>query len=407
MPRDILVCTVGTSLLDQVQQLEPSDPLRVSSERNKAQDVAQALLELDPLSSACGAEINSVASIISTGSLAEQALIELLVPDTAQGRNVGRYLELYFRNQRCPIRFKEVQVQVVEELNDSNPKRFRTMGLRELVRRIADVIQRYGAQRVAINATGGYKAQICLAGLVGQALEVPVYYMFERFTEVVELRPQPVSLEFGLWLDNFELFRFLGRRHDADPEELIRNLGGQPDERLEPLLDRAENQRVALSPVGELFHRQFMYRFHLARERLLPAATTGERRQHPGQDRLLLDNSHLNQVKPNGLFTYLSRVFDETPYIRGFHCYYADPDLSEETRFRVGDVDNCQGLELVYSDGTRTARLEVELDTTDLDHAKAAVADLNQRFARDEKGLWKFETGGVPFAGFSEVVSRQ
>ena len=47
------------------------------------------------------------------------------------------------------------------------------------------------------------------------------------------------------------------------------------------------------------------------------------------------------------------------------------------------------------------------LDTADLDHAKAGVADVNQRFARDEKGLWKFETGGVPFAGFSKVVSRQ
>jgi len=275
-----------------------------------------------------------------------------------------------------------------------------------VVSRIADVIHCYGAQRVAINFTGGYNAQICLAGLVGQALEVPVYYMFERLTEVVELPPQPLSLDFSLWLDNFELFRFLGRRHDADPEELVRNLGGQPDERLEPLLNRAENQRVALSPVGELFHRQFMYRFHLARERLLPAVSPDECRQHPGQDRRLLDNSQLDQVKPNGLFPYLSRVFEATSYIRGFHCYYANPDLSEDTRFRVSTVDNCQGLELVYSDGTRTARLEVELDTTNLDHAKAAVADLNQRFARDEKGFWKFETGDVPFPRFSEVISR-
>ena len=44
-------------------------------------------------------------------------------------------------------------------------------------------------------------------------------------------------------------------------------------------------------------------------------------------------------------------------------------------------MGNRQGLELVYSDGTCTAGLEVELDTTDLDHTMAAVADLSQRFA--------------------------
>jgi hypothetical protein len=74
-------------------------------------------------------------------------------------------------------------------------------------------------------------------------------------------------------------------------------------------------------------------------------------------------------------------------------------DPTEETRFRVGAVDNCQGLELVYSDGVRTARLEVELDSTDLDHAKAAVADLNQRFPGDQKGFKKLETGERSFRG--------
>jgi hypothetical protein len=105
MPRDILVCTVGTSLLDQVQQLKSADHLKLALEQNNAQGVAQALLEFDPLSSTCGAEINSVASIVSTGRLAERALLALLVPDTDQGRNVGRYLELYFRNLRCLIGF--------------------------------------------------------------------------------------------------------------------------------------------------------------------------------------------------------------------------------------------------------------------------------------------------------------
>lgn len=379
--RDVLICTVGTSLLGQVQRLEADHPLRVALGKNNPHQVAQALLQLAPSDRTCGAEINSVNSIVANGSLSTRAQLHLLVSDTEDGLKVGRCLELYFRNGRCPIGFREVNVTKVEGLDDANPRRFRTDGLRELVRAVGGVISRYGAQRVAINATGGYKAQISFAGLIGQALEVPVYYMFERFSDVVELPPQPVSLDFGLWLDSYELFRFLSKRRTVHPNDLNRAIGHSPDPRLEPLLERLDGELIALSAMGELFHQQFIYRFQAARERLLPPAVPMERRHPPAQDTALQRNPHLAHVDLSGLSEYLQRVFEKTPYIRRFHAFYTNPDLPEETHFALGNVHNRQSVTLVYSDGTGTARLEVELDTTEPDALKAVVADLNQRFA--------------------------
>jgi len=37
---------------------------------------------------------------------------------------------------------------------------------------------------VAINATGGYKAQIATTALIGIALDIAVYYKHERFNEM-------------------------------------------------------------------------------------------------------------------------------------------------------------------------------------------------------------------------------
>ena len=56
---------------------------------------------------------------------------------------------------------------------------------------------------IAINATGGYKAQISFAGMIGQALGIPVYYLFEKFSKVIKLPPQPVALDLSLWLENY------------------------------------------------------------------------------------------------------------------------------------------------------------------------------------------------------------
>ncbi|RDE23748.1 hypothetical protein DV713_15980 [Parageobacillus thermoglucosidasius] len=64
-------------------------------------------------------------------------------------------------------------------------------------------------EECVINATGGYKAQISFAGLIGQVLKIPVYYLFEGFASVISLPEMPVFFDYKIWLKRFQLFRDL------------------------------------------------------------------------------------------------------------------------------------------------------------------------------------------------------
>lgn len=381
MGRDVLICTVGTSLKAVLGRQEPeAAELRGAVEASNPQATAQALLAMDPADRRCGAEINSVNSIVRSGHLTGRSHLFLLVSDTEDGRYVGKSLELYFRNRRCPLHFAEVGMKALEGLDDADPRAFRTQGLRSLVRECGAIIKEFGADRVAINATGGYKAQISFAGLIGQALNVPVYYMFERFPDVVELPPQPVTLDFDIWLENYELLRFLEERGDVTPQELGEEELSIP-ERLEVLVDRVEGdgELLALSPVGELFHAMYRDRFHQAKERLLPPPVPQGRRRHPDGDSRVW-NEHTDLVRKDTLLAFLRRVFEETPYIRRFYALYTNPDRPKRTQFRVSSGQHRPYVVLEYSDRGACVCFKVELDTEDRLTLQAVAVDLNERF---------------------------
>src|SRR5205823_12850906 len=126
-----------------------------------------------------------------------------------------------------------VEAVEVADLQDEDPKRFRTKGLRNLVRGLCRVVRERSAAACAINATGGYKAQIAVAVLLGQALGIDVYYMHERFSEIIAFPPMPVSLDYEVWL------RFSGwltkLETDFVPRSTIEEDGW--DERYESLVD--------------------------------------------------------------------------------------------------------------------------------------------------------------------------
>ena len=67
-------------------------------------------------------------------------------------------------------------------------------------RLVCAIIRERSAAACAINATGGYKAPIAVAVLLGQALGVPVYYKHELFSEIIAFPPLPVALDFEVWM---------------------------------------------------------------------------------------------------------------------------------------------------------------------------------------------------------------
>jgi len=206
--RDVLICTVGTSLKNNLARLD-QDRLAEYLRNFNAKGLALWLLEKDPEDRLCGAEVNSIVSVIKKGHLKATRKLILLVSDTEDGGFLGKTLGQYFDHTANPNRFQEVEVHTLTGLTDSDPQRFRTEGLRNLVKAVASASRRESSEKIVINATGGYKAQISFAGMIGQALEIPVCYLFERFSEVIELPPQPISLDLSFWLENIETFYLL------------------------------------------------------------------------------------------------------------------------------------------------------------------------------------------------------
>jgi hypothetical protein len=131
-------------------------------------------------------------------------------------------------------------------------------------------VRNFGPEAIAINATGGYKAQISFAGMIGQALEIPVYYLFEKFSEVIELPPQPVSLDLAFWLNNYLLFEQLETEQTIKKSEIE---GENENEYIQALLDNEYIQAlwdeeqidgvtyVSLSAMGVLFNERCRLQF--------------------------------------------------------------------------------------------------------------------------------------------------
>ncbi len=368
---DSLICTVGTSLLRNLERLaqRPEAQARGLNEQvlqtRNAIAAAKFLKQLDPDHRDCGAEINSITSLKRKGYLHDRKALHFLVSDTDEGQFMGDVLRGYYRDE-----FDEVSVRRVEGLHDRDFRAFRNRGLRNLVREVADLIkdERRRGRNPIINATGGFKAQISFAGLIGQVLDVSVYYMFERFAEVIEMPPMPVAFDFSLWLDHFDLLDELSRGDLPSNDDRLRRM----DPRLEPLLFRLEDD-VTLSAMGELFHEGFLHQFAQHGAPLLPPDSGIPPEDKP---RRFGKGHHL----PDGIEAYFDKLA-RVPYVTWLQTFYSNPDLVERNRFWISTrgFDRVEGS---YSDDKATCRFNVYLTSTEKREAQAAVVDLTRRFCR-------------------------
>ena len=324
------------------------------------QKVAELLHELKLTDRLCGAEINSVTDLLKEGFI-EQVHLHLLHSDTDDGQATAEVLQFYFQEDGW-----QVTTPCVEVLRDDDPRAFRTHGLRNLAKIFGERVRETGAEFCAINATGGYKAQIAIAVLMGQALDIPVYYKHERFDAIIPFPPMPVALDFSLWQRASGMFMALGKG-DIIPWEQCRE---DWDERFEPLVNREEidgESYLELSETGQIFHETFRTRFQQIKVHSLPRPATKNEKQAPN-----LGNHGYGQAQAS-ILRFLQKLTDEVPYVRFCRSTYWNPDLPESTRFRPsgGEV---QGI---YSNGTWCVKFKVYTTTDDQDILPGVVADLN------------------------------
>lgn len=304
--RDVLICTVGTSLLTNIDRSKPEESgvsadlhekLRQARQSDDTAALAKLLLEIDPTSRICGAEINSIEDALRNKSLSLRHLF-LFVSDTADGRKMGDVLTRYYR-ARKDLDLETGEFVAVQKLQDENPKDFKIHGLRNLVREMGKVIQRYTPERIIINATGGYKAQIAIAVVIGQTLGIPVLYRHERFSEIIDFPPMPIAFDYSLLGENSPLLTDFERDKAFSLTEI-----GELDERLRVLLEEIDvdgEPLFELGAIGEIF--MLGYRQRLSKPHDLPPAD--EKRPPRFSD----------HHYPKGFKDFVTKVWQETPWI--------------------------------------------------------------------------------------------
>jgi putative CRISPR-associated protein (TIGR02619 family) len=369
-PANILICTVGTSLfrpnLEALRQRledpkldERSRHLAEAYQGQNWEKVAEALLAFDPQEQVCGAEINSTANLLERNYVSDKCGLYFMHSDTADGENIARVLVHYYQMRgHAPV-----QAIKIADLQDSDPARFRVRGLRNLTREICRVIRQYSTYTCAINATAGYKAQIAIAVLLGQALGVPVYYKHERFSEIISFPPIPVALDFEVWMRASGMLFDLEASSEPVPAELYI---ADWDERYESLVERIEvDGRIYLdlSPVGQIFHETLKHRFRSYHNRLLPPPAEEKRPPKITQ-----------RIKNQKLKDFLQRLTDEVPQVIQCATVSTASESPERTGFRLRKGR----IEGIFRDGSSSVRFYVETTARNESEALAMVAKLNE-----------------------------
>lgn len=372
----ILICTVGTSLfrpnLESLKKEFEDGKIADDQRKELAQAyqqrnwpaVAGGLAQIAASNRLCGAEINSIASMIDKGHVASDCGLVFLHSDTDDGRAIAAILKSYYQSKgHAPV-----ETIKVSDLQDQDPKRFRTKGLRNLAREICGVIRDYSPAACAINATGGYKAQIAIGVLLGQAIGVPVFYKHELFSEIIAFPPMPVALDFEVWM------RASGMLYDLErsTEPVAAAIYNEDwDEKYESLVERVAidgSDYLELSPTGQIFHETFRERFRTSRDQVLPPAVPPAQKRPPRLEDAGWAGKHPEVER------FMKRVTDEVCQVMQCSTFYYNPDLAERTRFRLGS----KGIEGVFSNGTYTVKFIVETTAQTSGQQAAVVAALNE-----------------------------
>jgi putative CRISPR-associated protein (TIGR02619 family) len=195
------------------------------------------------------AETNSLSRLLSQGD----ERVVFLCSQTEDGRLCADTLRTYYQSARYDSRVIEVPDLTYAE------SRFKMRGLRSLVATLIGQIRQEKAQGrdIIVNATGGFKAEIAYATLVGLLFDVPVYYIHEAFRDIIEMPPTPISWDYSLLADHEDFFEWINV--DLRPaKEVDERLRGRPEDIR--LLLAEEDDLTMLSPTGEAFYEAYRER---------------------------------------------------------------------------------------------------------------------------------------------------
>ena len=376
--RTTLICTVGTSLLTNIKGLERMENLPQDKQEiyeaymsGNYEKLAKLLLKLDPKERICGAEINTIEEAKKKKWLDIENIV-FLVSDTKDGEITGNLLKSYYSKRKDMN--VEVYVEKVEKLQPESPKDFKKYGLRNLIRKIGDITSRSGSENVAIDATGGYKAQIALAVMFGQALGIPVYYKHESFGEIIDFPPMPVLLDYTLYGRYNHIFKKLGRNNVLDSKD-FEEIEETDREKMLVFVDSVEEKDGSLhelNAIGELYIEAFHHHIKKNNKKLTPLPDS--KRKAPS-----ISQHHF----PNHFVEFVNKVWSENKWILTCKDMHYNKQKSIKKGIWFGVYREKEDYYLIGTykvDEDFGARFKIFLEEKDPDLYSLAAEKLNDEY---------------------------
>jgi len=206
-----VIVTVGTSLLTTYLNKTGRHLSEIKSVTRE--EVKQYLIENPTEISGICAETNS----LNKGRISDNDYVYFICGENPEGMLCAGILnDLYKESHLCemvPVKGLTPQAEA-----------FRRHGMRCLIDEIVRVIERHDGNAV-IHATGGFKAQIAIATLIGILFRLKVLYLYESFDEVVSLPEIPLGFNYeALFASRGEFFQLLDAKDFTMSDEIYARL---------------------------------------------------------------------------------------------------------------------------------------------------------------------------------------
>ncbi|RKY85079.1 hypothetical protein DRQ09_07755 [candidate division KSB1 bacterium] len=235
-----VINTVGTSLINNFKRFVPEKEVNFDNIRDfmRTRDEKEISAETNALS-----KLNDLDK--------DKDYLYFLCSDSEEGELCSNLLEDYYFKKGFVYR-KVIRIKgLVKEFN-----KFQKVGLINLINELCDLIEEYD-KKVVINATGGYKAEIAYATLVGILFKVRVIYIHEDFQGMIDMPFLPLGFDFNIWNEHIEeVEKILNSETKEEARKIIDKL---PSE-FEPLFQKGIfEEKYILSPAGEAIKRANKY----------------------------------------------------------------------------------------------------------------------------------------------------
>ncbi|MEW5980215.1 MAG: putative CRISPR-associated protein [Acidobacteriota bacterium] len=245
-----IICTVGTSAAKKV--CRPHELEAWVRQEGGATMAAPKILntfanvppEGRALREVLSAEIHSLMRM----SVGAGDRVLLFASSTDDGRACALAVEQYLQKYRNGI---STRMEPIEGLQVRDAAAFRRKGVVNFARRCLEEIRSYGPDQVILNATGGFKALVPYAVVIGMIKGVRCCYIFEQSEVLVDLPPLPVVLDRSMFEEYCPVFERIERETAIPRGDWDRSIPLDQRRRLEPMIEQERNQ-VTLSGFGHL-----------------------------------------------------------------------------------------------------------------------------------------------------------